>query len=241
MESAVTTVKSIEASDKVERFPFTKCLEAISRIHAATHLPGIFDDQLEPTEELIRRRISALKICESRIFGSGSDLSSLTSFVNELKQIRRGQYHVSNQQSRAMIEMCKLEGDPVPEEFTLVPAISSAVLLHWRVLLVVVACLNDKDRQDLVETYPVSATLIEEEGLPKGFDSHFHLDRTRRALNRLNAIVEEICQTIRPDRDFRFRLTGGVAVFCDPGTHPSKVEVQDFKTQGFAVAIGMHP
>ncbi|MCG8047547.1 MAG: TatD family hydrolase [Candidatus Thiodiazotropha endolucinida] len=210
-------------------------------MHAATHLPGIFDDQLEPTEELIRRRISALKICESKILGSVSDLSSLTNFVNDLRQIRWGQYHVSIQQSRAMAAMCQLQGDPVPEEFTLVPANSPAVLLHWRVLLVIVACLNDRDRQDLVERYPISAMWIEEESLPEGIDSHFHLDRTRRNLNKPDASVEEICKTIRPDRDFRFKLTGGIAVFCDPGTYPSRVAVQELKTQGFAVAIGMHP
>ena len=37
--------------------------------------------------------------------------------------------------------MCQLQGESVPEEFTLVPLNSAAVLLHSRVLLVVVGCL----------------------------------------------------------------------------------------------------
>ncbi|MEW8446284.1 MAG: TatD family hydrolase, partial [Candidatus Thiodiazotropha sp.] len=216
-------------SDRKDRSPIARCQELISRMHAATHLPGIFDDQLELSEELLRRRISALKICESRLLGSVSDLSSLIDFVNDIRQIRHGQYHVSIQQSRAMSMMCQLQGESVPEEFTLVPANSPAVLLHWRVLLVVVACLNDKDRQELAEA------------LPEGVDSHFHLDRCRRSLNRPNASVEDICSIIHLDRDFRFRLTGGVAVFCDPGSYPSRRAVQELTTQGFAVAVGMHP
>ena len=51
----------------VEICPVAECSSKVSRMHAATHLPGIFDDQLEPTEELMRKRISVLKICESRL------------------------------------------------------------------------------------------------------------------------------------------------------------------------------
>ena len=57
----------------VEICPVAECSREVSRMHAATHLPGIFDDQLEPTEELMRRRISVLKICESRLLGSVSE------------------------------------------------------------------------------------------------------------------------------------------------------------------------
>ena len=100
-------------------------------------------------------------------------------------------------------------------------------LARFTTLVAAAACLNDKNMQELVERYPISPTWIEEEALPEGVDSHFHLDRCRRSLNRPSASVEDICNMIHPDRDFRFRLTGGVAVFCDPGSYPSRRAVQE--------------
>ncbi|MCG8078340.1 MAG: hypothetical protein JAY75_19125 [Candidatus Thiodiazotropha taylori] len=38
--------------------------------------------------------------------------------------------------------------------------------MHWRVLLLLVACLNEEDRRELMETYPISTAWMEEEGLP---------------------------------------------------------------------------
>ena len=100
--------------------------------------------------------------------------------------------------------------------FTITPANSPAVLLNWRVLIVLFACLNDPDRQELVVRYPVNATWIGD--LSNGFDSHFHLDRSRWSLGAPEASVEDLCRMIKPDRDHNVRLTGGVAVFCDQGT-----------------------
>ena len=77
----------LQTSDKKDRCPIARCQELVSRMHAATHLPGIFDDQLELSEELLRRRISAQKICKNQLLGSVSDLSSLIDFVNDLRQI----------------------------------------------------------------------------------------------------------------------------------------------------------
>ena len=147
-----------QVNRQVEICPVVKCSSEVSRMHAATHLPGIFDDQLEPTEELMRRRISVLKICESRLLGSVSNLSGLVDYVNDLKQVRRGKCQVSMRQTKAMEAMCHLQGCSVPEEFTLVPANSPASLLHWRILLVIVACLSERDRQDLITRHPPSST-----------------------------------------------------------------------------------
>ena len=38
-------------------------------------------------------------------------------------------------------------------------------------------------------------------------------------------------------RDQKVRLTGGVAVFCDPGTYLSEEEMRHLWSQGYAVAI----
>ena len=172
-------------------------------MHAAKYLPGIFDDQLEPTEELMRRRISVLKICESRLLGSVSNLNGLVDYVNDLQQVRRGQCHVSTRQTKAMEAMCHLQDCLVPEEFTLVPANSPASLLHWRILLVIVACLSERDRQDLITRHqPSSTRREEEEDLLEGIDIHFHLDRSRAALGNPRFSVEDLCRHVRPDREF---------------------------------------
>lgn len=237
--AAAPTAKKPTA-DRSEHCPVSECQEYISRSHAAVHLPGIFDDQLEPTEELLRRRISVLRICESRLMGSVANLGELVQFVNDLRQIRKGHYHVSIQQARSMTAMCRLQGDEVPQEFSVVPANSPAVLLHWRVLLVVFACLNDQDRRELISRYPAAATWIGDE-LPNAVDSHFHLDRSRRSFRSAGASVEDLCRMIQPDRDYRVQLTGGVIVFCDPSTYPTQREMQDLKSQGFVIALGLHP
>ena len=220
--------------------PVARCEETVSRTHAATHLPGIFDDQLEPTEELIRRRISALRILESKLLGTVSNLDGLVTFVNQLHQIGRGHYKVSERQDDCMRIMCQLQGIETHETFTISPANSPAVLLHWRVALVLFACLTAKDRQELIETYPINVSWMEE-SLPQAFDSHFHLDRSRRSLDDPFLSVDNLCSKIQPDRDFRVKLVGGVVIFCDPPTYPTRKEAQDLKSQGYSIGIGFHP
>ena len=63
----------------------------------------------------------------------------------------------------------------------------------------------------------------------------------RKPLNQPNASVEYICASIRPDQDYRYRLTGGVVVFCDQPTYPTREEMQELRNQGFTIAIGLHP
>ena len=105
--------------DRVDHCPVSGCFTDINRAHAATHLPGIFDDHLEQTEELLRRPISVLRICESRLLGTVNNLAGLVEFVNALRQIMRGHYHVSKQQARAMTTMCHLQGEKFPKSSSL--------------------------------------------------------------------------------------------------------------------------
>ena len=60
-------------------------------------------------------------------------------------------------------------------------------------------------------------------------------------VNNPEASVEDLCKMIKSDRDHSVRLTGGVAVFCDPGTYLSEEEMHHLRSQGYAVAIGLHP
>ena len=232
---------STKSEAGTEPCPVAGCRDVVSRAHAATHLPGIFEDTQELTEELLRRQISALRIIESLVLGSVSNMEGLVTFVNQLRQIRTGQYTVPKRQQRAMTDLCRLQGFPVPEEFCISPANSPGVLLHWRVLLVLFACLSAKDQQEVTEQYPVSTSWRDVEGLPDGFDSHFHLDRSRNVLHRPDASVEEICSAIRPDAEFKYKLIGGVVIFCDPPSYPTREDVRQLQDDGFLVGIGLHP
>ena len=51
--------------DRVDHCPVSGWYTDITNAHAATHLPGVFDDHLEPTEELLWHRVSVLRIFES--------------------------------------------------------------------------------------------------------------------------------------------------------------------------------
>ena len=70
--------------------------------------------------------------------------------------------------------------------------------------------------------------------------SHFHLDRSRAALGKPRASVEDLCKRVRHDRQFQFKLNGGVVIFCDPETYPSSKEVQHLTQAGYKIAIGLH-
>ena len=70
-------------------------------------------------------------------------------------------------------------------------------------------------------------------------DSNFRLDRSRAALGKPK--TKDHCKHLRPDREFRFKINGGVIRFCDPETYPSNKEVQHLTQAGYKIAIGLHP
>ena len=76
---------------------------------------------------------------------------------------------------------------------------------------------------------------------PRRVDSHFHLDRSRNVLHRPDASVDEICSAIRPDAEFKYKLIGGVVIFCDPPSYPTREEVGQLQDDSFLVGIGLHP
>ncbi len=58
--------------------------------------------------------------------------------------------------------------------------------------------------------------------LPEVFDSHFHLDRTRKHFNlSANASLSTVLQQTPAPLGSQVNLVGSVAVFCDPRTYPS--------------------
>ena len=102
-------------------------------------------------------------------------LARLVKYESDLRQIQRGHYTVSIQQAMALTSLCEMQGYEVPEILSIEPASPQAVLLHWRVLLVVFSCLYDQDRHELIDCYPINSEWINDT-LPEAIDSHFHME-----------------------------------------------------------------
>lgn len=92
------------------------------------------------------------------------------------------------QQIEMMARMC--EYHHLPDKFTMYPVNSPGVLVHWRVLLLLAACLEEEDRIywinrfQILEVYEEFERIAEvaepEPSYPKVYDLHFHLVRVLR-------------------------------------------------------------
>ena len=82
-------------------------------------------------------------------------------------------------------------------------------------------------------------------GLPTAFDSHFHLDRTRRDLElHSRSTLQDIQQVVGPASSGKeVEVSVCVAVFCDPDRYvfPSGAEIEVLRKRGVQVDIGVHP
>ncbi|XP_046543596.1 putative deoxyribonuclease TATDN2 [Haliotis rubra] len=77
------------------------------------------------------------------------------------------------------------------------------------------------------------------EGLPRGFDTHFHPDRMRSRLHldAATPLDEVLDQAGQPLDESSFDLVRAVQVFCDPPTWPQDPTFH----QCWKIAVGLHP
>ena len=229
----------IKGDQTHKQCPISSCGQAATKHHAFDcHLPGLFMDQTL-TEKVTTRRVSALKMCAKWVLGY-PDLGPLLDFINALHQFSPRGLLISQPSVESARAICKLQQYPVPEVFSVAPVNSPAMLVHWRILLQVISCLEESQRTSLRDLFPVETSVIVEQA-PEALDSHFHLDRTAVRAHRDILEVEKVYEAQRPDSEFVVRVTGGVAVFCDPPTYPTEEQVTQYRRQGLIVAIGMHP
>ncbi|GFN91564.1 3'-5' ssDNA/RNA exonuclease tatd [Plakobranchus ocellatus] len=71
----------------------------------------------------------------------------------------------------------------------------------------------------------------------EALDGHFHLDRI---MGKSAKVSEMIQMPLRQAHDSQMRLSGGVAVFCDPAKYPHHI-LQTVDVPGFVAPIGVHP
>ncbi|MCU7901932.1 MAG: TatD family hydrolase [Candidatus Thiodiazotropha sp. (ex Lucinoma aequizonata)] len=253
------------------------------------HVPQLFRESLDPSPEVCDSRHAALVVFSMVIVGSRGNPQGLVDLINTFGLIFPGAT-ITGTQERATRELCKAADWPIPEEFTLYPLNSPALLLHWRALLAIATLLTERQRRDIRNSFPcpepVNVVQAEEEVVseeivvtiscaearedlpsarrvepeddawepgssheedpcvaPHAFDSHFHLDRTRRHLSLSpSATVIEIQDRVGPaDPRYLVQVSGCTAVFCDPRTYPSTAEIRQLALSGVQVAVGVHP
>ena len=179
------------------------------------HIPSIFNEDLDARETAFRR-VAALKLISLWMLGAGATLQELTRYVNSIDLLsEEHNREVTDKQVVAMRELCvKLTLDP-PEVFTLYPLNSPAGLFHWRALVLIIAQLEPRYRQELCSQFDCSLREEDEptvmevteksvhhspiHNIPWGYDSHFHLDRSRKS-HRLSrkATLNELCAKYHP-------------------------------------------
>ena len=226
------------------------------------HVPTIFDEHLNPSRDVCQRRYAALTLMARSMLGREATLGDLMASLNTHQLVSGQQGDISDRQAEAMKQLCISQSWEVPDTFSLSPINSRGALLHWRCLTVLAGCISNDIMTSLRETFkwddfnPKPAPSHSEETddpateylqfLPvlHGFDSHFHLDRTRKALDLpKEAGLEVLLDKLRPTPplDYHFQLSGCVAVYCDPESYPEQEELEKLGDAGIQVAIGAHP
>ena len=152
------------------------------------HIPSIFDERLQPTDEqVLRGRRNALKQAGRWLLGRPVELDELVAFVVVQKMLSQtDNTEITQRQETAMREFCKFLYEPVPDKFVLEPCNSTAVLLHWKALLLIAASLGEEEREYWLKTFKTpEETLfaVPVKVHPDAMDSHIHLDRTLRDMH----------------------------------------------------------
>ena len=210
------------------------------------HVPGIFHEGLPYDDKQVNtRRVKALEQAARWLLGKPATLEDLVSFLRIQRLLDTVEHcEVSEVQRNAMIGMCKHLKAKQPEVFDLAGANSPGVLVHWKVLLLIVAVLNQEEREYWKTNFEESTdecNVGQTSRYPAAIDSHFHLDRT---LNKLGisgkGSLQDILQAILVDLDEQITLVGTVAVYCDPNTFPAPQSLLEIKPE-MKVAVGLHP
>ncbi|XP_052259027.1 uncharacterized protein LOC127863522 [Dreissena polymorpha] len=188
----------------------------------------------------MRCQVKALEQVTSWLMGRLATLEELLQFVKMQKILGDSDNsEIYSRQVESMRQFCGYLGVAVPDQFTLVPPNSVAVLIHWKVLLVICARLH-KDTYPCPEGY-AAEQVAEEPMIPVAVDSHFHPDRlARKASLSAGCTFPDILNAGPVDAEQRVQVEGGVAVYCDPATYPTGSEISTFP-RTIAVALGIHP
>ena len=169
--------------------PIPNCSGDGSKRHAfECHLPAIFREELHG-QEITVRRIGALSMIASWLLGDRATLRSLANYYHLMDVSTTFDESVTQDQQRAMIDMCiKMETKP-PSSFVLSQAGNEEwVLVHWQVVLRLLARVQPLNRlQPLCDLYrltPEEEVLLQSSLL--ALDSHWRdMDQMRYSGTRV--------------------------------------------------------
>ena len=135
--------------------PIPNCSSDGSKRHAfECHLPAIFREELHG-QEITVRRIGALSMIASWLLGDRATLRSLANYFHLMDVGTTFDQRVTQDQQRAMIDMCKEMETKPPSSFVLSQAGNEEwVLVHWQVVLRLLARVQPLNRlQPLRDLY----------------------------------------------------------------------------------------
>ena len=169
--------------------PIPNCSGDGSKRHAfECHLPAIFREELHG-QEITVRRIGALSMIASWLLGDRATLRSLANYYHLMDVSTTFDESVTQDQQRAMIDMCiEMETKP-PSSFVLSQAGNEEwVLVHWQVVLRLLARVQPLNRlQPLCDLYrltPEEEVLLQSSLL--ALDSHWRdMDQMRYSGTRV--------------------------------------------------------
>ena len=169
--------------------PIPNCSDDGSKRHAfECHLPAIFREELHG-QEITVRRIGALSMIASWLLGERATLRSLANYYHLMDVSTTFDESVTQDQQRAMIDMCiEMETKP-PSSFVLSQAGNEEwVLVHWQVVLRLLARVQPLNRlQPLCDLYrltPEEEVLLQSSLL--ALDSHWRdMDQMRYSGTRV--------------------------------------------------------
>lgn len=210
------------------------------------HVPGIFTETLPSSDpQVLRGRKKALMQAARWLLGRPATLDELLNFVNIQHLLAvADNTSITEVQHGAMVEMCHFLQCEAPREFTLEPANSPGVLIHWKAILLIAASLDNEEQQYWRDSFPgpgVDEPVETVKTLPMAFDSHFHLDRSLQQCGLpSHGSLDDVLKAVHVNREEQIQLTGTVAVFCDPHTYPSGKRLLDLPRNMF-ISVGIHP
>ena len=176
--------------------PIPNCSGDGSKRHAfECHLPAIFREELHG-QEITVRRIGALSMIASWLLGDRATLPSLANYYHLMDVSTTFDESVTQDQQRAMIDMCiEMETKP-PSSFVLSQAGNEEwVLVHWQVVLRLLARVQPLNRlQPLCDLYRLTP---EEEVLLQS--SLLALDSDWRDMDQMRYSGTRVLGARRPD------------------------------------------
>ena len=156
--------------------PIPNCSGDGSKRHAfECHLPAIFREELHG-QEITVRRIGALSMIASWLLGDRATLRSLATYFHLMNAGTTFDQSVTQDQQRAMLDVCVEMGMKAPSSFVLSQAGNEEwVLVHWQVVLRLLARVQPLNRlQPLCDLYrltPEEEVLLQSS--PLALDSHW--------------------------------------------------------------------